>query len=544
MRPSLARWRERAFLLLALWPAAMAWAGTAERAPAVQPPARGFQALRLPARPKVMVIPVNDDESTRYGMIDPWQASFIGRRLRAAKREKYDLVILEIDTHGGMIGACEKINRELSECGVPAVALIHGMAFSGGAIIAYGCDAIAMEPGSEIGGAQAVSLLGDLASDEREKVRSLLVAMMRGLSEKRGYPEALGRGMVDREVEVVETDDPAHRFMTGEDLEDWKKNAALRGPVPQVLRTVKAKDQILTLTSSEALNGGVAAAVVRDRDALFQAWGLAPAEVNVASVTATERVARFLGHPAWSVLLVLVALVALIWEMKSPGHGLGYLVFGFALGVFFWLALFADTAGTGELLLFGAGALLLALEFFVLPGFGVAGIVGLGLVLLSIALAFLPEGSLPGLWEGQRNPFQAELVESGLGWMTFTLTTICVGLVAGLLLGVRLPGFNRLALQTQVRPAGPELPEAPAATAAPLRVLAPAPQAGDALLGHAGIAETTLRPSGKVRLDGMTYEATADGAWVEAGRKVKVLEVRPTGLVVRELRPAEGGAPA
>lgn len=525
--------------------------GTTPQATKAPPAKTGLSKIKVPANAKVMVIPVNDTESTRYGMIDPWQAGFVGRRTREAKREQYDLIILEINTNGGMVASCEKINNSIADSGVPSVALIRGKAFSGGAIISLGCEAITMEPGSQIGGAQAVGLFGDLGADQREKARSMLVAMTRGLSEKHGYPETLARGMVDSEVKIYETDDPKHRFMTDEDLEDWKKNADTRGPVPKTIRTVKDEGQILTLTSGEAVNSGIASSMVPNRDALLKSLGVTSPDLNVASITPTEKVARFLGHPLWLVLLVIIALVALIWEMKSPGHGIGYLIFGFSLGLMFWLAIFADTAGTLELILFLIGAILVAVEFFVLPGFGVAGFSGFALVLASIILAFIPEGALQGIWPGTgpANPFQADLVVEGAMWASVAMISVIVAIVVVLVGGIRLPGFGRLALGTDVgrskslvklvEAKEPEPPKKPAPAPVPAKggtttKALPRVDTGK-LSGTTGVTETILRPSGKVRIGGASRDAIAEGAWIEKGRKVKVVSIGPTGIVVREV---------
>lgn len=525
----------------------------AQNALGVKPGNAHLQNLHIPLRARVMVVPFNDEESTRKGMIDEWEAGYVGRRLREAKREKYDLVVLEIDTGGGEVAACEKINKHIENGGVPVVAFIRGQAFSGGAIVSLGCNAIAMEPGGQIGGAQAVGAGGvNLPSDMREKARAYLAALVGGLCERNGYPSALARGMVDQDVEVLETDAPAHRFMTNDEIEDWTAHTDRRGPVPNVIAKWKKKDAILSLTANQAHDANLASGLYKDRDALFAAMGVQPSVVYEAGVTPSEKVARFLGHPAWLVLLVVVGLIGLIWELKAPGHGVGYGIFGICLCVFFWLAIFADTAGAAELILFGLGMLLLGLEFFVLPGFGVAGFAGISLVLLSIMLAFLPEGTIPSFFKapGDVSPFQAELIESSLMWAAIALFTVIGAIVFAIFTGIKLPGLSRLALKSEVvsgttalqpaaplpatpQPYTPAYPDTSKATSATASAPAADPPKVSELVGKEGVAESVLRPAGKVRLDGHSYDAATEGEWVEAGRKVKVLEVRASGLRVR-----------
>ncbi|MCZ7646712.1 MAG: hypothetical protein M5U26_15735 [Planctomycetota bacterium] len=513
---------------------------------------RSLASFKLPAGAKVLVVPLNDEESTRTGMIDSWQAGFVRRRLARAKSEGFDLVILEIDTDGGEVAACEEINKEIAHCGVPVVAFVRGKAFSGGALISLGCDAIAMEPGTQIGGAQAVGLEGDLPSDVREKARSMLVAMAKGLAERSGYPENVARGMVDLEVAIVETDDPKARFIPEDELKEWQANPGKRGPAPNVVGTLKPKGQILTLTAGDATGVGLASQIVADRNALLQALGATSPGVEVAGVTVSEKTSRFLSSPIWLVLFALVAIGGLIYELKSPGLGIGLAIMLFCLGLFFWVAFFANSAGLLEIGLFLLGAVLLGLELFVIPGFGVCGIAGCLLLLGSILLAFIPEGAnLGDLFKGQDvNPFQAELLLNGLKWASITLLAVLVCIGTALIAGVRLPGVSRLALGREVGRRGapalagahagePDAPlfgpnttiSAPASAAAAPPVKSKRPPAE--LVGKEAQAETVLRPAGKVRFEGVSYEATAEGEWIEAGAMVKILKVGPFGLIVR-----------
>ena len=516
--------------------------------PGIMPGNDHLKKLGLPVNPRVMVIPVTDRESTRYGMIDPWQAKFVARRLDEAVAAKYDLVILEIDTNGGFVHSCQRINRAIAECPVPTIAYIRGTAFSGGAIIAHGCRAVVMEPGSTIGGAQAVGLLGDLGKDEREKMRELLVTTMHALCEKNGYPAPIAQGMVDTSLRVYETDDPRHRFMTEAELENWRKSETVRGRAPNVISTWKEPDTILTLTSQQAYDCGLASCLPADRRALFAAMGVAPAVVFENRLTGGEWLARFLGHPIFMVLLAIVAVVAFIYELKAGGHYVGYFVSLLCLILFFWLAFLGDSAGWLELILFLAGIVLLGVELFVLPGFGVAGISGIGFMLLAILAAFIPAGTLPALFQSgpSSNPFEMQVLTSGLTYAAVTMCSILILLVVALWMGVRFPGVSFLSLKTDV--AVPPTPTdagtvgASVASATPV-ALASEPKDDDGesalrvLVGKEGVAETVLRPSGKVRIDGVTYDAHSEGAWIEPGARIRVLEARASEVVVREIGP-------
>jgi membrane-bound serine protease (ClpP class) len=253
--------------------------------------------------------------------------------------------------------------------------------------------------------------------------------------------------------------------------------------------------------------------------------------VYIADITPSEKAARFLSHPLWRVLFVILGLISIFIELKSPGHGAGYLGFALCMGVFFWLQMFVANAGIFELILFGAGATLVALEIFLFPGVGVLGFAGFVLLIASIILSFLPEGiSITNVWSGNAQPWEAEMLNKGLMWSAVTLLSIVTVVIVGLLKGATLPGLSRMALTTQVGGTVNSGRLANAATDA-----ASGPKAAlNALVGQSGTAETVLRPAGKVRLNGVTYEAVSEGGFLKPGVNVTVLRVSANSLVVRE----------
>jgi membrane-bound serine protease (ClpP class) len=477
------------------------------------------RGLNLPPTPKVMIIPVNDKESTKYGMIDDWQAGFIKRRLDRAEAEKFDLVILEINTHGGSVDACDNINAAIASCKVPVIAYVNDLAFSGGALISLGTKAIIMAPNSRIGGAKVVTLFGDLPEGQRQKANSDIRAAVTNLCQANNYPLPIAVGMVNSDVEVLEISDPKMRFVTNEDYD-------LMTVKPAIVHKWKSKDSILTLATSEAINAGLASGVAADHDDIFLGLGVVPSSIEIAGTTASESTARFVSNPLWSILLVIVGLVALVWEMKSPGHGMGYVGFAFCMGVFLWLQVFSHNAGIIEILLFGAGAAIVAVELFFMATFGAGLVVGFGMILMAVVLAFIPESV--NLWKilnGTASTGEMNLLTEGLKWATITLVSIVVAAIVGLLQGAKLPGMSRLALRTEVtaniHSTGVGALELPVAGTDP------------ALVGQQATTETVLRPGGKVRLSGITYDAVSEGGFIEPGTQVVVLRVNSGSLVVR-----------
>jgi len=489
----------------------------------------GRRGLMIPSNARVLVIPMYDANS-RYGMIDDWMAGFIERRLIYAAKEKYNLVILEIDTNGGVVDSCDRINKAIAACPVPVVAYITGKAFSGGALVSLGCKMIVMSPATQIGGAKVVSMLMDIPKDMRPKIDAEIRAKVLGLAGLHNHPSAIAVGMVNEDVEVWETNHPTQRFMVLEDLEAAERTNA----PPARIKQWKQKGTILSLTDIEARNCGLSSGTVADADQLYIGLGTKPVALYRAEITVSESFARFLGHPIWRVLLVVLGLILLILELKSPGHGLGFIGFGFCLGLFFWLQIFASTAGLAEILLFGLGALLVAVELFLMPGFGFIGFAGFGCVLVSIILSFLPEGALSKMFDGTATSGDRAALSVGLNYALLTVALVVGGAIFALWKGAALPGLNRMALRTETSGSGLDVAAADAGAVSANTPLTASASKLSTLAGAIGVAETMLRPGGKVRIHDRTYDALSETSFIEAGKNVVVIRATLTELVVRE----------
>ena len=490
------------------------------------------RGVTLPPNPKIVLIPISDTDSSKYGMMDDWQAMFLERRLRQAQREKADLIILELDTHGGSLLACEKMIADVAACKVPVIAYVKTHALSAGALLALGCKMIVMEPASALGSAKVINSMGDFDTAMRQKEDGYMRALVSGLCDRNGYPHAIAKGMVDSNIEVIETNDSKRRFMTDSEFEIAKKGGTTS------VRVWKQKDQILSLSAQDALNTGVAQGLAANTQELLLGLGVPGATVIRQDITSSEVVARFLSNPLWSVAFVIVALLALFLEMKSPGHGVGYAAFAFCMGVFFWLQFFSNNSGLIEVCLFGIGALLVAVELFILPTFGALGFAGVAMVIVSIVLAYLPEDALPGLlgMSGTLTDFTKHRLIGGMQFASLSLLAIIAFMALVWWRGIKVPGFGRLELSAvNAGTIGSEcgLEHAPAASRDVVDNRPRHPAAG-----RTGVAETNLRPSGKMRLDGRTFDAVSEGDFIEAGSAVEVLGAIGEVLRVRRASPA------
>jgi len=461
------------------------------------------------------------------GVITPLLEQFLYRKLDDAQQDGADLVILEIDSPGGLVESSFNIAHRLRDLDWAAtVAYVPREALSGAAIVALGCEQIIMDPDAVLGDAGPI-LLGEdfLFRHAPEKVRSDLARKIRDLAEGRRRPPALAEAMVDRDLVVYEVTDRetgAAAFMSEHELrssrnpDQWEKG-------PPVLES--REGNFLEVSGRRAVELTLAEGTANNRQELQQQLGLAQMP-RVIKPTGVDTAVYVLNWPWITALLFVVGLVALYVEMSTPGIGLGGLISLLCFALFFWSRFLGGTAELLEIVLFLTGVAFLAVEIFVLPGFGIAGIMGLMLMLAGVLMAgqtfLIPETRRE--WE-----------VFGTSLLVLSCSAVAFIAIAGLLsrhFG-SLPMLNRLVLQ----PAGSDsVPRGQTAAAAdkPLPALAPDNSYG-VDVGDWGLAISPLRPSGKARFGDRYLDVLTDGDFVERGRQVRIVEIQGSRIVVRDV---------
>jgi membrane-bound serine protease (ClpP class) len=410
------------------------------------------------------------------GTIELGLAPFVERSLREASASGARAVILDIETPGGRVDAAERIVDAVKDAGVPVYAFVNRRAFSAGALIALATERVYMRPGSVMGAATPVTGEGQKAP---EKIVSAMRSEMRALAEARGLDPLVAEAMVDEDV---------------------------------VIEGIVEAGKLLTLTTEEAVRLGYAHAVA-DWDALVAELGLDAAPVHTAETNWAERVVRFLTHPLVSPMLLSLGFLGLIIEIKSPSLGLAGLAGLGSLGLFFGSHWILGLAGIEELLLVGIGTLLLALEVFVIPGFGIAGIAGILALGAGIFLSLVGSFAIPGD------------VTQATGIMSLAAI---VAVVAAWALIRHLPRSGRFARS------GLLLRED---TAHERGYLSAAVRSD--LMGATGVAVTDLRPAGAARIGEERVDVTAETSWISAGTPVKVVRSDGYRLVVQAIETTE-----
>ncbi|MEX2641410.1 MAG: NfeD family protein [Balneolales bacterium] len=396
------------------------------------------------------------------GLVDNGLHSYIQRSLSAAESESAAGVILHIDTFGGLVDAADKIRKTLLDAEIPVIAFIDKNAASAGALIALSADSIFMSPGSSIGAATVVDGAGEAAD---EKMQSYMRGLMRSTAEAKGRDPRLAEAMVDQRI---------------------------------VIEGVIEEDVLLTLSTSEAVALGLADASLASLVQVLEHMGWEDYEIISVNQLWQETVLRFFAGPVVTSLLMLMMLGGLYFELQSPGIG-----FPGAIALTGALAFFAPHYIMGlaswEIIIFFLGVLLLIIEIFVVPGFGIPGIAGIILVIFSLLASMVGNVGFN---------FPEIRYMSGPIWTM--VATLVLGIALIISLARHMPqskAFNRLVLANTT---GTSYGYTSATTV-------------EDLIGLEGVALSTLRPAGTALIDSRRIDVVSDGDFIEKGEKIKVI---------------------
>ena len=478
-------------------------------------------ASTAPAAKRAVVITVD-------GQIDDYTRGVLARRFEKARSLNADTVILQIDTYGGLVTSALEMSRFIKrQHDLHVVGFVHDKAISAGAMLALACDELVMSPGATIGDAAPISVapggrLVGLGPAERAKVESPLLADFYDSAVENDHDPLLAEAMVavGRVVYWVENAAGARRFVDDQQYEALTKEGWRL--VPGAPSPIDRADTLLTVHTDLALKIGLADGSADSAAALASARGYQV--VADLSPGGGEKFVNFLSGNAVRAVLLVVFLLSLYIGLHAPGHGAAEAVALVSLGLLVGVPLLTGYAQWWEILAVILGLTLLAFEIFVIPGFGVAGIIGLLLFFGGLVMTFVGNTpGLPGLWT---LPQVREGIQTGvfvvLGGL---LVTVLLGSVIRRFLP-RMPVFHRLILAT------------PPATAS---TVAPGVDPNDVwpFAGTIGVAVTQLKPGGSAEFpyadDRRITAVVSDSGYVEAGAKVGVVEARGNRVVVRPL---------
>ncbi|HNU77916.1 MAG TPA: NfeD family protein, partial [Prolixibacteraceae bacterium] len=307
--------------------------------------------------------------------------------------------------------------------------------------------------------------------------------------------------------------------VAGDTIYKWRRDPRIAEAMvdPQVsLEGIIDTGKVLTFTPEEAIANGYCEGLAETVDEVLAKNGFENARIVEYKPSWIEKIIGFLVHPVVSGVLIMAIIGGIYFEMQTPGIGFPLVVAILGAVLYFAPLYLEGLAEHWEILLFIAGLVLLGVEIFVTPGFGVAGIVGIGFVFLGLILSLL---------HNVRFNFEGVNLRN-VGIAIFTVFAgVSLGMGLALYLGDKLFGmrkgpFGRLALQ-KVQ----EVSEGYVSIDNTLLLLK----------GKTGTAKTVLRPSGKVEIEGEVYDAVTAGEFIEKGDAVAVLRVEATQLYVEKI---------
>jgi len=459
------------------------------------------------------------------GPITPLLEKFVFRKLDLAEQRGADLVIIEIDSPGGYIDSSFSVATRLRDLDwADTVAYVPHEAISGAAIVALGCDRIVMAPDARIGDAGAIFQGEDaLFRYAPEKIRSDLARRIRDLATAKGRPPALAEAMVDMDLVVHQVRNQAtgettlmtdHEIDASDQPADWIK----------VKPIIESREGLfLELNGKRALELGLASGNVASRKELKTQLRIG-GNLLILEPTVVDTTVTILNFPLVTGLLLVIAVVALLIEASAPGVGIGGLISGLCFALFFWSRFLGGTAGWLEVILFVAGVVFLAIELFVIPGFGVAGVSGLLLMLVSILMAS-QHFIVPNTGRELHATVSSLTVIVGAG-VGVTIALMAISHFYG-----SIPILSWMALE-------PPASDDQRSATAEGKAKPPLDTGGRQFavqVGDWGVAESPLRPAGRVRFQDEFVDVVSDGAFVPEGRQVRVIKISGNRVQVREV---------
>ena len=485
---------------------------------------------RVPREAKAVIIPCT-------GVIDDSLFYSIKRRTEMALHEGADYLVYEMGTYGGRVDAADSIAKYLIQKVAPrghTVAYVATEAISAGALISVSCQDIIMQENATIGDAAPITMGEKLEGVEREKAESFVRAAFQRAAEANGYPPSLLRAMVTIQIEVYRVRNLGtgeYEFFEGSNLPTDPNQYDVKGA-----KKIVGKDELLTLTAPRALEYGIARAVVKDRTGALAFLAkrdnvVFAAEPKVLETSWSERMVSWLNSPGVMAVLFMLALLGAYVEFHTPGFGLAGIGAALCFAILVGSKYLVGMANWVEILVLIVGILLLLVEIFVLPGFGIAGVLGIVCILLGLFGILLPNAPSELPWP--RTPAEWEALSSGV-------ISVAVGFVGFIVLAwllarylPKLPFASGLVLSPASTASGAA---SQAGMAALPQTLGPGVHVGDA-----GAVISKLRPAGKARFGDTLVDVVATGEFLDNGTGVEIIAINGSRVVVKK---AEKGGPA
>lgn len=401
----------------------------------------------------------------------------IKKSYEQALAEQADYFLIEMNTFGGAVNYADSIRSLLLNSDIKTIVYVNNNAASAGTLIALASDHIFMHSGASLGAASVVNQSGEIMP---EKYQSYMRGLMRATAEAKGRDPKMAEAFVDPTISI-----PA----------------------------LKEDGKILTFTASEAVKAKLANAEVKRVEDIYSNLNILTPSVKAYERTWVDIIIAFLVNPMVSGLLIMGIIGGIYFELQTPGIGFALVIALISATLFFAPLYLQGLADHWEIALFVLGVLLLALEVFVIPGFGVAGVLGIIFVLCGLAFSMLAN-----------DYFDFKVSQPGLLMNSFLIVigAMVFSIILMVIFGKNIlnsSAFKRLVLADEQRADSGYTSSVPKIN----------------LLNKEGVARTVLRPAGKIEVDGVWYDAVALDGFIDAGEQVYVEKHENYNLFVRKI---------
>ena len=383
--------------------------------------------------------------------------------LRQAQEKDADYCIIDLNTYGGALDAADSIRTAILRHPIPVIAFINNQAASAGALISIACDSIYMSSGSSIGAATVVDGSGNVLPD---KYQSFMRAMMRSTAEC--HP---------------------------------KRD-------PEIAQAMVSADSVLSFTPTEAIASNYCEGMAENiSQAISQIIDTENTGYTITEhrISALSKIIYFFLNPYIQGLLLMLIIGGIYFELQSPGIGFPLIAAIVGVVLYFTPLYLEGFVQNWEIIFFFVGIILLMLEIFVIPGFGIAGISGFTLIIVTLAFAMIDNDIVftTGDWNLKPlvKPFAIVLVS------TTSMLFISIYLAAKL-----FPSrmFSRISLNTDLSSGGKE------------GFVGVEKESLNSLVGKECVVANDLKPQGYVEIEGKIYQATLETGYAQRGEKVKI----------------------
>ena len=439
--------------------------------------------------PKKIVYQFDIRENISPGLWRKTQQAFA-----EADSSRADIFLIHMNTYGGTVLDADSIRTKIINSHIPVYIFIDNNAASAGALISIACDSIYMRRGASIGAATVVNQSGQKMPD---KYQSYMRSIMRSTAESHG------------KIREINGQDTTYRWFRDPTIAEAMVDESIY--IPGISDTGK----ILTFTPDEAIKHGFCEGIAENIPDVLKEVGVNNYEIIKYKPTPLEKMIGFMVNPVVSGILIILIIGGIYFELQTPGVGFPLLIALIAALAYFTPLYLEGLAAHWEILVFIVGLILIALEIFVIPGFGITGILGIIFSFTGLVLSLLNNIDFDFKWV---NP------EKIITAFTTVIVALFAGFIGSLFLSKEIftarNGFlGRLSLQ--------EIQEAE-------KGFVGVDSSLKSLAGKTGMAYTVLRPSGKVLIEGKVYDAIASWGMIEKGSEIIVIKAEAAQLYVEQ----------